>query len=68
MKPFKSGILFVGFFFSISVSFAQNTLNISEFLSPPNSVKVNTWWHWISGNITKDGITRDLESMKHMFL
>ncbi len=64
MKPFQRCILFLFFSFSISVSFAQNTLNSSEFLSPPNSTKVNTWWHWISGNITKVGITKDLESMK----
>ncbi|MCK9412017.1 MAG: hypothetical protein M0Q53_06930 [Prolixibacteraceae bacterium] len=64
MKSFKIYILFLFFSLPISVSFAQNTLNSSEFLSPPNSTKVNTWWHWISGNITKDGITKDLESMK----
>jgi hypothetical protein len=25
---------------------------------------VNTWWHWVAGNISKDGVTKDLESMK----
>ena len=64
MKPFKSCILFLFFFFSMLVNVAQDTLNSSKFLTPPNSTKVNTWWHWISGNITKDGITKDLESMK----
>jgi hypothetical protein len=64
MKPLKSCILFLFFFFIISIGFSQYTLNTSEFLSPPNSTKVNTWWHWISGNISKDGITKDLESMK----
>lgn len=43
---------------------AQNTLNSDLFNTPPNSTKVNTWWHWISGNISKEGITKDLESMK----
>lgn len=36
----------------------------AEFQEPPHSSKPLTWWHWISGNITKDGITRDLEWMK----
>jgi hypothetical protein len=34
------------------------------FASPGASSQVHTWWHWISGNVTKDGITKDLESMK----
>ena len=36
----------------------------TEFNDPPLSARPLTWWHWISGNITKDGITRDLEWMK----
>jgi hypothetical protein len=34
------------------------------FVSPPDSAKPHTWWHWINGNITKEGITADLEAMK----
>ncbi len=33
------------------------------FTSPPASAKPHTWWHWMNGNITKEGITRDLEAM-----
>jgi hypothetical protein len=33
------------------------------FQNPPSSAKVHTWWHWLDGSITKDGITKDLESM-----
>ena len=36
------------------------------FQNPPNSAKPRTWWHWVSGNITKTGITADLESMKRV--
>lgn len=36
----------------------------SSFINPPPSSGVYTWWHWMNGNITKDGITRDLEAMK----
>ncbi len=36
----------------------------AEFQDPPMSSLPLTWWHWISGNITKDGITRDLEWMR----
>ena len=36
----------------------------SAFEKPPESAKPLTWWHWIDGNVTKSGITRDLEAMK----
>ena len=34
------------------------------FCAPPDSAKPYTWWHWINGNVTKEGITADLEAMK----
>lgn len=34
------------------------------FLNPPDEAKPRTWWHWIGSNITKEGITKDLEWMK----
>jgi len=36
----------------------------ADFRSPPSSAKAYTWWHWMNGNITKEGITLDLEAMK----
>ena len=38
------------------------------FLNPPDSAKPQTWWHWMNGNITKAGITADLEAMKEIGL
>jgi len=57
-------LLFVLILFSSNLAISQTSLNSADFKTPPNSVKVNTWWHWINGNITKEGITKDLESMK----
>ncbi|WP_054560296.1 glycosyl hydrolase [Croceitalea dokdonensis] len=34
------------------------------FHNPPNEAKARTWWHWISGHVSKEGITADLEAMK----
>ena len=34
------------------------------FLNPPDSAKPRVWWHWMNGNITKEGIKADLEWMK----
>ena len=36
------------------------------FLNPPGSAKPRTWWHWTGGNVTLDGITKDLEWMKRV--
>lgn len=52
------------FFALSSMAYSQSPLNKSEFQNPPTSSKVHTWWHWMGGNITKDGITKDLEAMK----
>jgi hypothetical protein len=34
------------------------------FLSPPNSTRPYVLWMWMGSNITKEGITLDLEAMK----
>src|ERR1700733_9444338 len=36
------------------------------FLTPPDSAKPRTWWHWTNGNVTEDGITKDLQWMKRV--
>lgn len=36
------------------------------FRQPPASAKPHTWWHWINGNTSKEGITADLEAMKRV--
>ena len=36
------------------------------FRSPPDSAKPRTWWHWTNGNVTEEGITKDLEWMKRV--
>jgi hypothetical protein len=33
------------------------------FSVPPDSIKPYVYWYWISDNISKEGITRDLEAM-----
>ena len=62
MKILLTTIVFL-FLFASTID-AQFPLNRSEFQNPPTSSKVHTWWHWMGGNITKNGITKDLEAMK----
>ncbi len=34
-----------------------------DFMTPPDNAKPRVWWHWMNGNISKDGIKADLEWM-----
>ena len=54
------------------VAFAGTALAADDlaagFAKPPDEAKPRTWWHWVTGNVTKEGITADLEAMKHIGL
>jgi hypothetical protein len=36
------------------------------FANPPDSAKPRAWWHGTGGNVTKEGITKDLEWRKRV--
>ena len=36
------------------------------FASPPDSARPRVWWHWMNGNVTRDGIAKDLAWMKRV--
>lgn len=36
------------------------------FREPPASARPRVWWHWMNGNVTREGITADLEWMKRV--
>ncbi|WP_037300835.1 glycosyl hydrolase [Runella limosa] len=38
----------------------------TQFQIPPNSAKPRVWWHWMNGNISKEGIQKDLEWMQRV--
>lgn len=38
----------------------------AEFQEPPQSARPRVWWHWINGNVTHEGIAKDLDWMKRM--
>ncbi|MFL5619964.1 MAG: glycosyl hydrolase [Gemmatimonadaceae bacterium] len=44
---------------------ASDSLEIG-FRNPPPSARPRTWWHWTASNVTKEGITKDLEWMKRV--
>ena len=44
---------------------AQTPLH-TNFQNPPNAAKPRVWWHWMNGNISKEGIKKDLEWMNRV--
>ena len=44
---------------------AKDTL-LGGFENPPESARPRVWWHWMNGNITKEGIKLDLEWMQRV--
>ncbi|QUD90763.1 glycoside hydrolase [Phenylobacterium montanum] len=36
------------------------------FENPPMSARPRVWWHWMNGNVTKDGIAKDLDWMSRV--
>ena len=35
-----------------------------EFMTPPPSARPHVYWYWMNGNISREGLTADLEAMK----
>jgi len=38
------------------------------FVAPPPAARPRVWWHWMNGNVTKEGIRLDLEWMQRVGL
>jgi len=61
MKKFAVGICVL----MASLGALAEKAHLEEsFKSPPESARPYTWWHWMNGNVSKSGITKDLETMK----
>ncbi|WP_206244350.1 glycosyl hydrolase [Novosphingobium terrae] len=46
-------------------AWAQSSPSLEEqFRDPPESARPRVWWHWMNGNVTKDGIAKDFAWMK----
>jgi hypothetical protein len=57
-----------GLYVALTVSGASTDQLEAGFLNPPEAARPHTWWQWMNGNITREGITADLEAMKQIGL
>ena len=46
-------------------AYAQDAL-VDGFREPPPEARPRIWWHWMNGNITEQGIAKDLAWMKRI--
>src|SRR2546423_7638072 len=52
---------------AILIALSARADDLSQgFVNPPDSAKPRTWWHWTGGNVSKEGITKDLEWMNRV--
>ncbi|MEI6503610.1 MAG: glycosyl hydrolase, partial [Armatimonadota bacterium] len=62
MRPY---LLLLALLLLPTIAFAQTPEQLQRnFVAPPASARPQTWWHWMNGNISKEGITLDLEAMQ----
>jgi hypothetical protein len=67
MKLITASVILV---IGLGVSWTQSTPDPLKkgFENPPESARPRVWWHWMNGNISKEGIKLDLEWMHRVGL
>ena len=66
-KLFGAGLALL---LGVSLAIAQSNPDPLKrgFEDPPEGARPRVWWHWMNGNITKEGIKLDLEWMRRVGL
>jgi len=64
----KSLQLIIVLFIVLSLSVAGGASLEYEFLNPPDSARPGVYWYFMDGNLSREGMTADLESMKEVGL
>src|SRR5271157_766818 len=65
IQSFAAGaVTLVGFKLQINLGAETAGTLETAFRQPPPGAYAKTWWHWMNGNITAEGITLDIEAMK----
>ncbi len=62
---FRRLLIFCGFLFLFSCTYnSQNDYLKQGFINPPDSARPGVYWYFMDGNIDREAMTADLESMK----
>lgn len=60
------GVIALGAKYDLKTQPADGISLEEDFRNPPPTAYPKTWWHWMNGNVSEIGITRDLEAMKRV--
>jgi hypothetical protein len=63
MSKTELRVYVVSLFFLLALSGYAQTALLDGFKEPPNAARPRVYWYWQNGNITKEGLTKDLEWM-----
>ena len=58
----KKGLFFLAVFALSQAAGAQSLYE--QFADPPQEARPRVWWHWMDGNVSMDGIQKDIEWME----
>jgi hypothetical protein len=65
--PARIKALSVVFYLSLVCVHAAGVADLEkDFIAPPEATKPRCYWYWMDGNITTNGITKDLEAMRRV--
>ena len=59
----RSTFMILAAFAAAAAGAAGEDQLLSAFRSPPPAARPQVWWHWINGNVTREGIVADLDAM-----
>ncbi|MDP4184475.1 MAG: glycosyl hydrolase [Bacteroidota bacterium] len=63
-------LLFIFFIQTIHAAVPKKKIGLADiktgFISIPDSVQTSVYWYWISDNISKEGVIKDLHAMKRV--
>jgi len=64
VRKMKLGVsVAVAAMFAVALPASAQTSLVEGFKEPPNIARPRVYWYWQNGNITKEGLTKDLEWM-----
>lgn len=59
----KRPFILIAALLSLSLPLSAKNDILANFANPPKEYRPRVWWHWMNGNITEDGIRKDIEWM-----
>jgi hypothetical protein len=63
VNSFLTVVMLAGLFLAAEVAASPSDL-AKGFAAPPQSARPWVYWFWLDGNVTREGITADLEAMR----